>query len=121
MDAKKELEPRTVESAGPVIEAPAKSEETPEVESWMEKIEKRFGRVPNKTTTPVDDTVVVQSPASDQPPVVLPISQQQIAVGKKAKPEFSIAWLVTWMLRQIKVLTRLGKKVRIQDIPEVKQ
>lgn len=119
MDTKKELEPRTVETVQPVVEAP-QAEAQPEVESWMEKIEKRFGRVPNKTVTPMDDTVVVQNQANDQPPVVLPISQQQVAVGKKAKVELSIAWLVTWMLRQIKVLTRLGKKVRIQDIPEVK-
>lgn len=120
MDIKKELEPRSIEQVQPVVEVPAKPEETPEVESWMEKIEKRFGRVPNKTVTPVDDTVVVQNQTNDQPPVILPISQQQITIGKKAKVELSIAWLVTWMLRQIKVLTRLGKKVRIQDIPEVK-
>ncbi len=120
VDIRKEIEPKGSEQIG-VVEVPAKVEETPEVESWMEKIEKKLGRVPNQTATPMDDTVVVQSPASDQPPVVLPISQQQITVGKKAKVELSIAWLVTWMLRQIKVLTRLGRQVRIQDIPEVKQ
>lgn len=119
MDNKKELEPKSVEQVQPVVEV-TRVEPQPEVESWMEKIEKKFGRVPNQTPTPMDDTVVVQAPASDQPPVTLPISQQQIQVGKKAKPELAIAWLVTWMIRQIKILTRIGRKVRIQDIPEVK-
>lgn len=119
MDTKKELEPKSVEQAQPVVETP-QAEAQPEVESWIEKIEKKFGRVPNQTPTPMDDSIVVQQPQSDQPPVTLPITQQQIQVGKKAKVELSIAWLVTWMLRQIKILTRLGKKVRIQDIPEVK-
>lgn len=119
MNTKKELEPKSVEQVQPVIESP-QAEAQPEVESWIEKIEKKFGRVPNQTPTPMDDSIVVQQPQSDQPPVTLPITQQQIQVGKKARVELSIAWLVTWMLRQIKILTRLGKKVRIQDIPEVK-
>ncbi|MFH1244679.1 MAG: hypothetical protein V1487_03895 [bacterium] len=119
MDNKKEIEPKGGERIEPVVEVPKKLEENLEIESWVEKIEKRFGRVPNKTSDVTDDTVVVQSPQSTQPPVVLPINQQQIQIGKKARPELSIAWLVTWMLRQIKVLTRLGRKVRIQDIPEI--
>lgn len=119
VDVKKEQEPRRVEGNVPVVELMKPVEPPPEVESWIEKIEKKFGRVPNQTPTPMDDAVVVQNQQSDQPPVTLPISRQQIQTGKKAKVELSIAWLVTWMLRQIKILTRLGRKVRIQDIPEV--
>lgn len=90
-----------------------------EVSSWMEKIEKKFARVPNDTTDVTDDTVVVQQqPQAQQPPVTLPVNQQQMAVGKKAKPEMGIAWLVTWAIRQIKLLSRAGKKVRLQDMPE---
>lgn len=90
-----------------------------EVSSWMEKIEKKFARVPNDTVDVTDDTVVVQQqPQTQQPPVTLPVNQQQMAVGKKAKPEMSIAWLVTWAIRQIKLLSRAGKKVRLQDMPE---
>ncbi|EKD80462.1 MAG: hypothetical protein ACD_40C00086G0005 [uncultured bacterium] len=120
MDQVKELEPKSGEQIKPVVETPSRVKENLEVESWMEKIEKKFARVPNVTSDVTDDSVVVQQPQSAQPPVVLPINQQQIQIGKKAKPELSIAWLVTWMLRQIKVLTRLGRKIRIQDIPEVK-
>ncbi|KKU44542.1 MAG: hypothetical protein UX62_C0059G0003 [Microgenomates group bacterium GW2011_GWA2_46_7] len=125
VDLKKEKEPLMegrvrVPEELPTVEAPRNIKENLEVESWVEKIEKRFGRVPNKTSDANDDSVVIQQPQSTQPPVVLPINQQQIQVGKKAKPELAIAWLVTWMLRQIKILTRIGRKVRIQDIPEVK-
>lgn len=120
MDNKKEIEPKSVEQVQPPLDIARGREAQPEVESWIEKIEKKFGRVPNQTQTPMDDSIVVQQPQSDQPPVTLPISQQQIQAGKKVGTELSIVWLVTWMLRQIKILTRLGKKVRIQDIPEVK-
>jgi len=92
-----------------------------EVASWMEKIEKKFARVPNDTSDVSDDTVIVQQPQSQQPPVILPITQQQMAIGKKAKPDLGIAWLVAWAIRQIKLLSRLGHKVRLADIPEVKQ
>ncbi|MBP9702287.1 hypothetical protein KBD69_01240 [Candidatus Woesebacteria bacterium] len=118
-DNKKEIQPRTVETARPVVETPRQTEVQPEVESWMQKIERRFARVPNNTVTPMDDTVVVSQPKSQQPPVTMPINQTQMQVGKVAKPEEGIAWLVAWVVRQIKVLTKLGKRVRLQDMPEI--
>lgn len=124
VDNKKELEPRVVgveQVVVPPVETPKSPEQNLEVESWIEKIEKRFGRVPNKTSDVTDDTVVVQQPAAQQPPVTLPVTQQQMQVGQKAKTDLSIAWLVTWAIRQIKMLTKLGRNVRLQDIPEVKK
>ncbi len=121
VDNKKEIQPRPVETVAPIIEMPRQVEVQPEVESWMQKIEKRFARVPNKTVTPMDDSVVVQQPQSQQPPVTMPINQTQMQIGKVAKPEEGIAWLVAWVVRQIKVLTKLGKSVRLQDMPEVKE
>ena len=118
-DNKKEIQPRQVETARPVIETPRQAEVQPEVESWMQKIERRFARVPNKTVTPMDDNVVVQQPQSQQPPVTMSINQTQMQVGKVAKPEEGIAWLVTWVVRQIKILTKIGKRVRLQDMPEI--
>jgi hypothetical protein len=102
------------------VEAPKSEEQNLETLSWMEKIEKKFARVPNQTADVNDDTVVVQQPQAQQPPVTLPVNQQQIQAGKKAKPELSIAWLVTWVIRQIKVLAKSGRRVRLQDMPEVK-
>jgi hypothetical protein len=124
VDTKKELEPRVsgVERVVvPPVETPKSPEQNLEVESWVEKIEKRFGRVSGKTSDVADDTVVVQQPAAQQPPVTLPVTQQQMQTGQKAKTDLSIAWLVTWAIRQIKMLTKLGRNVRLQDIPEVKK
>ncbi|PIS18058.1 hypothetical protein COT54_01345 [Candidatus Collierbacteria bacterium CG09_land_8_20_14_0_10_46_12] len=106
------------------VEAPKIPEQNLESMSFMEKIEKKFARVPNTTSDVNDDTVVVQpfgSAQGKQPPVTLPINVQQMQVGKTAKTELGIAWLVTWAIRQIKMLTKLGRKVRLQDIPEAKK
>lgn len=124
MDTKKELEPRvegTERVVPPQVESPKSGEQNLETLSWMEKIEKRFGRVPNQTSDVTDDTVVVQQPQAQQPPITLPINQQQMQVGQKAKTDTGLAWLVTWVVRQIKLITRLGGKARFQDIPEVKE
>lgn len=124
VDVKKEKQPMgTPERMGApeemaAVETP-RQQESLETLSWMEKIEKKLGRVPNQTQDVTDDRVVVQSPQSQQPPVTLPVNQAQMQVGKKAKPELGIAWLVAWAIRQIKMLTKLGRKVRLQDIPEV--
>lgn len=115
----KESEPRS--EGLPQVEMPRQAEMQPPVESWMEKIEKRFGRVPNQTQTPMDDNVVVQNPQSQQPPVVLPVTQQTMQAGKQGKIEEGVTWLVAWVIRQIKMLTKLGRKVRLQDMPEVKE
>lgn len=121
VDNKKEIQPRPVESTQIRVETPKPVEVQPEVESWMQKIERRFARVPNKTITPMDDTVVVQQPKSQQPPVTMPINHTQMQVGKVAKPDEGIAWLVTWVVRQIRMLTKLGRRVRLQDMPEIEK
>jgi hypothetical protein len=119
VDNKKETQPRSVELPSTAVEKSQQNETQPEVESWMQKVEKRFARVPNKTTTPVDDQVVVQNQGSDQPPVTLPVTAAQVAVGKKANVDEGIAWLIAWVIRQWKQLTRLGRRVRLQDLPEI--
>lgn len=103
------------------VESPKNVEQNLETLSWMEKIEKRFARVPNQTTDVSDDTVVIQQPQAQQPPITLPVNQRQMQIGKKAATDNGVAWLVTWAIRQIKILTKLGKKVKFQDMPEAKQ
>lgn len=91
-----------------------------EVASWVEKIEKKFARVPNQTNDVNDDSIVVQQDDSQQPPVTISVTQAQMKTGKTAKPELGIAWLVAWAIRQIKLFSRLGRRVRLQDMPEAK-
>lgn len=120
-DNKKESQPRTIESSQGVVESPKPAEQQPAVESWMQKIERRFARVPNNTPTPTDDTVVVQQSQSQQPPVTLPINQTQMQVGQKSPVEEGITWLVSWVIRQIKMLHKLGRRTRLSDMPEIKE
>lgn len=103
------------------VEAPKSPEQNLETLSWIEKIEKKFARVPNDTVDVTDDTVVVQQPQTQQPPVTIPINQQQMQAGKTAKITTGIAWLVTWAIRQIKMLSKSGRQVRYQDIPEIEE
>lgn len=124
-DTKKEKEPigqerARVEAEFPTVESPRKGETPLEVESIITKIEKKFARVPKGAPGPQDDSVVVQQPGSKQPPIQLPVSQTQIQKGQKAKPELSIAWLVAWAVRQIKMMARLGRKVELEKLPEAK-
>jgi hypothetical protein len=122
VDNSKELEASigNVEQVVKPVELPPKPEQTLEVESWMEKIERKFSRVPNKTNDVTDDSVIVQQPTTQQPPVTLPVNHLQMQQGKQAKTDTGIAWLVAWAIRQIKQLTTLGRGVRLQDIPEAK-
>ncbi len=119
MDTKKELEPRGMEVVSPDVELPKSLEQNLEVESWVEKIEKKFARIPNQTQDVTDDQVIVQPVNNAQPPITLPVTQQTMQRGKKGKIEEGVTWLVAWAIRQIKLLSRLGRKVRLQDMPEI--
>jgi hypothetical protein len=124
VDMKKEKEPIgggeriSVPEEFPTFESPRKVETQPEVESWIQKIEKRLSRIPKGQPGLQDDIVVIPQDQSQQPPVTLPVTQQQITANHQAKPELSIAWLVTWAIRRIKMMARVGRRVRLQDIPE---
>jgi hypothetical protein len=131
VDMKKEKEPMSgmervrLPEDLTTVEAPKRDKENLEITTWIEKIEKQFARVPNQTSDVNDDAVVIQQPQTQQPqtqqpPVTLPVNQQQMQVGKKAKTELGIAWLVTWVIRQIKMFARSGRRVRLQDMPEIK-
>lgn len=107
---------------GVIVESLCKQEKNLEVESWMEKIEKRFARIPKGIKGPQDDDVVVQ-PFDDtqgkQPPVKLPVTQVGMKRGDKLPVENSITWLVKWARRRIKQLAMLGRRVVLSEIPEM--
>ena len=123
VDMKKEMEPIQrservdLPEERPTVEVPASVDQNLEVSSW---IEKRFARTPSAPTDATGDTASVPQPTLQQPPVTLPVTHQQVQVGKKANTDLGIAWLVTWAIRQIKLLARAGKKVILQDSTESK-
>jgi hypothetical protein len=124
VDLRKEREPNSgvervrVPDEQITVEAPKSGEQNLETLSFMEKIEKRFARVPSKTNDVADDTTTQQQPDPQQPPITLPVNQKQMQSGKNAKVDTGIAWLVTWAIRQIKIITKIGGKVKLQDMPE---
>lgn len=100
-------EPLSPLEGGEVSEEPERS---PEVESVIEKLERQRAQ---KTGDAQDDTTVV--PASDQPAVTLPVTQDDMVQGKKLPILASLRWLVEWAVRQIK---KLGGRARYHE-PEV--
>jgi len=126
VDSTKEKEPiaggrvRVPEETA-TVESPRKPEENLEVESWISKIEKRFARIPKGAPGPQDDQVVVQQPASGQPPVKLPISSQGMVTGQDADVQTGLRWLYTWAVRQIAALARVGKRAIFRELPEAKE
>lgn len=81
-----------------------------EVESVIEKLERQRAK---KAGDAQDDVTVV--PASDQPAVTLPVTQDDIVQGKKLPILASLRWLVEWAVRQIK---KLGGRARYHE-PDV--
>lgn len=106
----KELEPiaRATEIV-PLVEIGKSAELAPEVESWMEKVEKAQDV---QLTQPVlqDDAVVVAHPSaqvlSDQ--VILPLTMDQIESAQKHKVGESVRWLAEWCVRLTKVFRAKG-------------
>lgn len=88
----------------PLVEVSKSAELAPEVESWIEKVEKAQDV---QLTQPVlqDDAVVVAHPSaqvvSDQ--VILPLTMDQIENAQKRKVGESVRWLAEWCLRLTKV------------------
>jgi len=115
---KKEYEPQSIERGETGERA---TEESPAVESYVEKVEKKLGRVPRGVPGPADDQVVVVQPASQQPPVILPITQKGMQNGAGAKVQTGLAWLFTWARRQVAMAAKLGRKVILRELPEVKK
>lgn len=126
VDMKKEMEPIqsqervVIGENNPTVEVPESVDNNLEVSSWIEKIEKRFARTPSTPSDTTGDVTSVSQSTLQQPPVTLPITHQQVQTGKKANTDQGIAWLITWAIRQMKLLVRAGKKVVLQDSKESK-
>jgi len=72
-----------------------------EVESWLEKIEKKEAKVPKVT----DDQgqMIIKATEEEEIKVVLPMSKKQFAVGLKEKTGKATRWLAEQCFRLIKI------------------
>lgn len=107
------VERRRVVEEFPTVESPRKSENV-EAMSWMEKLERRFGRTPKTAPSDVqDDTSLshTNTVQSKQPPVTIPLTATQMQANSKADPDVSISWLVIWAKRQITQFMKQNRKV----------
>jgi hypothetical protein len=99
--AKPGLAPENV-SAGSGADIEPIKELEPEVEKVAEMMEKQQITPPPQTvvrdqsaTTPLPHTI-------SQPVVVLPLSEQKLRQARNRNLQFSIRWLYTWCVRQMK-------------------
>jgi hypothetical protein len=105
------LERQRVGEEFPTVESPRKKENV-EAMSWMEKIERRFGRTPTQVPSDVsDDSAATISQPKTQPPVTIGVTAKQMQDGQRLSADFSLAWMVIWAKRQIQLLMRKNRKV----------
>lgn len=76
-----------------MVEIPSSPEVTPEVEGYMEKIEKEDYQ-----------QILMGSTSPQQPQVKIPLTNDQIQAGLHHKVWEAIRWLAEWCLRQLKIL-----------------
>lgn len=95
----------------PITEFTRNVDLEPEVESWLEKLEKEDTRLQQPV---VDDSstgsgqVVLDNTQPSNFKVVLPLTKDEVEKGLKDKVVNSVRWLAEWCMRMIKMF---GNKV----------
>jgi len=74
---------------------------SPELEPAIKKVEREIYL--SKPITDDNNQPLISSPASQNPTIVLPVSQNQYSQGLTQKVSESIRWLAEWCLRIIKI------------------
>jgi len=92
----------------PIIERPTSPEIPPEIDSYVQKVEKEA-----ELSQPVtyQGQTLVTSPAAQNIKITLPLNKTQIEWGLRQKIAYPIRWLAEWCLRIIKKAARLGRDV----------
>ncbi len=76
---------------------PSHPETTPEVEAYLEHVEKHKEQLPDKIViAQKEETAVEDSDHLPEDSIVLPISKKDAQKAKKKDPSFSIRWLYEW-------------------------
>lgn len=105
---KERVEVRGRQEVTPMTEYTRKVDLEPEVEGWLEKIEKEAAAV----SPVVDDTsgqvVLDDSQAQRDFKLVLPLTKSEVEKGLHHKILDSVRWLAEWCIRMIKMF---GSKI----------
>jgi hypothetical protein len=78
-------------------------EPSKELDSLLEKVEKKEIYLSKPVTDDQTGQVLVTAPSAKQQKVVLPLDKQQMAYGLKQKVDDAIRWLAEWCLKLIKM------------------
>lgn len=98
-----------------VAEVEKSAEIPPEVSEYLTRVEDHAQTLPQQIVVEGDQMSVQPSHAPVTPVIVLPITPDDEAKAKGKSPAFSIAWLVEWSHKIIKMF--LGKVV-YKPVPE---
>ncbi len=78
-------------------------EPSKELDSLLEKVEKKEVYLTKPVTDNQTGQVLVTAPSAKQSKIVLPLDKQQMAYGLKQKVDDAVRWLAEWCLRLIKM------------------
>jgi hypothetical protein len=104
----KEQEPASVKPSEVVrvIEHREEAEVPPEVESWMERVERGESKLPGPVTH--QGQTLVQPAEPEEVKIVLPLTEEEVNQGLHRKIWESVRWLAVWCVR---VMKKLGGRV----------
>ena len=113
--AKEKDKPAFAEGSGearqevtPITEYTRQVDLEPEVESWMEKLEKEEGKLTQPVTDDKGQVILDDAQKQAGFKVVLPLTKDEVDQGLRLKVIDSLRWLAEWCLRLIKMF---GNKV----------
>ena len=94
----------------PITEFTRNVDLEPEVEGWLEKLEKEDAQLKQPVVNQQTGQVVLDDAAQQQAgfKVVLPLTKDEVEKGLKHKVVDSLRWLAEWCLRLVKMF---GNKV----------
>jgi len=93
----------------PITEYTRKVDLEPEVEGWLEKVEKESAQLGTPVQDDTGKTIVDDAQKQDDFKVVLPMTKDEVEKGLHHKVMDSIRWLAEWCIRMVKIF---GNKVR---------
>lgn len=94
----------------PITEYTRQVDLEPEVEGWLEKVEKEDSQLQQPVTDDKTGQVILDDSQQQQPgfKVVLPMTQDEVNKGLHHKVLDSVRWLAEWCIRMVKMF---GNKV----------
>jgi len=93
----------------PITEYTRNVDLEPEVEGWLEKVEKESSQLKAPIQDDTGKTIVDDAQKQDDFKVVLPMTKDEVEKGLHHKVIDSVRWLAEWCIRMVKMF---GNKVK---------